>query len=279
MKKTWILLDVNYLAHRAFYSTGNLRTGSDATGVLYGVFREIFTQQSEHASRDIVFCFDYGKGKRYELLPTYKSTRKLKYATLTPSELELREEFETQLNKIREYYLPRLGYQNVLFAEGYEADDVIASLIINTIPETEDAIIVSSDQDLYQLLRPNVTHWNPTQKKSVSLASFSAEWGINPDQWPTVKALAGCSTDDVIGIDGVGEITAAKYLRGEMKPGGIVHNRLIEQANQTIKQNIPLVRLPFAGCPVFELKPDEVTNDRWRKLLEHLGFSSLLGDI
>ena len=275
--KTWLILDVCYLAHRAFHTTGGLNNGDVDTGTLFGVLRDVLSLQEEHATRDVVFAFDYGIGKRQALFPGYKASRRNK--VLDPGETALRESFYRQVDLLREKYLPKLGYSNVLYADGYEADDVIASVVTHSVDDGDTSIIVTSDKDLFQLLSPFVMVWNPTKKKMTTRSSFFAEWGIPPHKWPIAKALAGCSTDDVPGIQGVGEFTACKYIQNKIKPGGIIEKRLNEQAEAFVKQNLPLVKLPLDGCPKWDLKPDEITSGKWRRLLEHLQFNTLIPEI
>lgn len=69
-----LLLDVNYLCHRAYHTTGHLEFEGIVTGVLYGVLRDIRTLQ-ENLQGEPVFCFDKGPSKRKLTLPTYKGSR------------------------------------------------------------------------------------------------------------------------------------------------------------------------------------------------------------
>lgn len=271
----WLILDVNYLAHRAFHSTGKIGESGPTDGTLYGVLRDILSLQNDFNTNDIVFCFDSGNNKRNELLPDYKAGRVDPNAT--PEQIENKRLFYIQVDKLRDYYLPKLGYSNVFHCPGFEGDDIIASLVRNTIPRMQKVTIVTSDGDMFQLLTENVVCWNPTLKVCTTRESFIQQWDVSPDMWPIVKALAGCSTDNVPGLQGVGEITAARFLAGTLNPGK-KKTLIVNYYAETTTRNLPLVRLPFAGCPTYKLSSEEnVSKQKWESLLKYLGFTDLIG--
>lgn len=271
--KTYLVLDATYLCHRAFHAFPELRHGTDATGVLYGFFRELVTLKDTHNTSDFIFCFDYGRSKRREAFNGYKAKR------LQTTPFDIKDGLHFQMDDLRTHYLPELGYRNIFFQSGYEADDVIAS-VIGGSNARDDMIIVSSDKDMYQLLMyPRVCIWNPAKKKAYTAASLKKQYGIDPVQWPYVKALAGCSSDDIPGCPGVGEITAAKYLTGKLKPS-LKAWQAIEawqkDHSEDIKRNLSLVKLPYPGTAQFTIREDEFTEDKWRAVCKKLGMKSLL---
>lgn len=270
--KTWLLFDVSYLAYRAFYSTGQLSYDDVPTGVLYGVFSEVLRTMERFQEWNVVFCFDVGRPKRVKLLPTYKQGRRK--AEYTDEEQRARKEIKAQLDGLREDILPYIGFKNIFWAKGYEADDLIATTVLG-LEENEDAIMISNDQDLYQLLGPRCEMWELGKKQYLNAKKFQQRYGIKPEQWVEVKAIAGCTSDNVPGIQGVGEKTAIKYLRGELK--GKARNKIV--MNDDWPENRKLVRLPFRGCPTFEKRPDEVTKKRWQEAMKDFGFSSLINDV
>ena len=215
-KHRWILLDVNYLAYRAFHSTGDLHFKNSPTGVTYGVLSEALRVMERFQTKLVCWCFDYGKPLRTGLLPGYKGARKKARKEKTEAEKQAHENLKIQLDSMRTGLLRDLGFKNVFFEKGFEADDVIAKLA-QTIPHPHESIVVSSDQDLYQLLTANSMNWNPHKQELLTHDKFCRVYGITPQQWIDVKALAGCSSDNIPGIPGVGEKTAIKYLKGELK--------------------------------------------------------------
>lgn len=271
---SWLLLDVNYLAYRALYSTGALSFQDNPTGVIYGVLSEALRAMERFQTRQVCWCFDYGKPKRLELLSTYKTGRKNKRKEADEEEKRMHREMKFQLNDLRRNVLRELGFRNVFFAKGYEADDVIASLA-QSIPDPHLSIMVSSDEDLYQLLSDRCLLWNPHKQQVINVEKFVEMYGVFPDDWIKVKALAGCSSDDIKGLPGVGEKTAIKYLRSEIKPGTKTAIKFLNAA-QTLQTNLPLVRLPYENCPTFKRKKDKVTRQKWSTVLERFGFDSLI---
>jgi 5'-3' exonuclease len=104
--------------------------------------------------------------------------------------------------------------------------------------------------------------------------TFKERYGISPKRWIAVKALAGCNTDNIPGITGVGEASAVKYLRGNLKESSIYYRRIEEGIAQGILQtNRALVKLPFEGTPVPELRVDDDLN--WGPTMKRLGIRTL----
>jgi DNA polymerase-1 len=268
---TILILDVNYLAYRALYTVGDMVHEDMRTGIAFGVFRDVITLQERFDADHVAFCFDSKHSLRKDLCPSYKSSRADK--NKTRDEQKRLDDFREQVTTLRRHLLPSIGFRNIFLFPGYESDDIIAALC-QLLSSRESAIIVSADKDLYQCLsiKPEVVMFNPQSKKLVSYQSFVNEWKITPQQWPEVKAWAGCPTDDIVGLKGVGEKTAAKYVRGELKATAL--KKFQEQA--VVKTfNMPLVTLPFMGMPEPCLKHDEVTPEKWQNVLDLLGIGSL----
>lgn len=275
---TWLLFDTNFLCYRAHYSTGQLRYNRDPTGVLYGVFRAAKDLQDRfQAHASTLWCFDHGKSLREQELVGYKSTRRRK--KLTDEEEADMVGFKAQVKRLKKDYLPRVGYQ-VFYSKGYEADDVIASLTEllvfknATVDNPDRIVIVSADKDLYQLLRPNVTMFNPNKDREFTHRDFVDEYGIGPKAWATVKAMAGCSTDDIPGIPGVGEKTAIKFLRAELPKTSNAY-RLIRAGASLVPKNLRFVKLPFEGCPQFSVSSGRPDEKELNAVYKELGFTTL----
>ena len=243
------------------------------TGVLFGVFRDINTLVDELNGQP-VFCFDRGINRRKEVYPEYKGSRKEARDKSTDEEKEIHREFMKQVDMLRDKYLPRMGFRNILSADGYEADDVIARICMD-MPPGDCATIVSSDADMWQLLVDRrVRCYNPTKKTFTTATAFRTAFGLEPSQFADVKAIAGCATDDVPGVAGVGETTAAKFIRGDLKPGKKFDD--IVKASDMWKRNLQLVKLPFEGTPSFEIIDDVVTDGDWNFVVDKLGMPSLV---
>lgn len=268
MSEVILLLDVNYLSWRAAHTTGSLTHDGLGTGVAFGVLRDIESQTQIHSATKLVLAFDSRVSKRKEICPGYKGTRN---EGLSEEELKAKELVYAQIERLRTQLLPLSGYRNVVTVEGYEADDVIAKYV-QDISSKDKAIIVSADQDLWQCVGKNVSCFNPTKREFVTGDSFRAQFGIDPLQWAHVKALAGCGTDEVEGIKGIGEASAAGWFSGKLKSGKKYD--LISENLHFIEKNLPLVKLPFPGIEVPELVEDEVTEQSKLEVQVLLGIRS-----
>lgn len=268
MSNPWLLLDVSYLAWRSYYAFGNLSYNQIPTTVVFGVLREIMALREQFSTSRTAFCFDVGKPWRSLDCPEYKSGRE---------EDENRRAVREQLTKLRKDYLPSLGFQNILWQKGYEADDVIAKVIEDRPKRT--FIVVSADQDLFQLLRgERVLIWNPHKKIRWTQKSFEETYGISPDLWADVKAIAGCSSDNIAGVRGIGEKTAIKFLSGRLAENSAAFKKIVK-GNKQWQRNLGLVRLPYPGMKPFTLKKDKTTPEKWKALIDRLGMKSLAKDI
>jgi len=271
MSQPWLLLDVSGLAYRAMHSTGDLSFEGIETGAVYGLFRSVMDLQDLFATNRVVFCFDGGYAKRLEVSRSYKQNR---HKDDDVEMQEVRISMRKQLKRLRTEYLPDIGFKNVFWQKGYEADDVIASCC-HYMPQGERAIIVSSDEDLWQLLVDDrVSMYSPASKKSMTAQLFRREYGIDPFLWSDVKAIAGCPGDNVIGVQGVGPKTAAKFLAGQLKSTTKKHQDIVLHTDRW-NRNIKLVRLPFEGTEKFEMQDDELFDERWQKVMDSLGMKTL----
>lgn len=269
MTKVWTFLDINNLAWRAMFGHGQGRE----SGVVYGILRDLETFQAKFGSYTTVCCFDHGKGKRETAHSFYKETRRKKKFT-DDQEFEFRE-FKDQITRLRCDILPKIGYSNILYQDGYEADDIIASAV-NALPDgdKDEAVIISGDKDLLQLLSDSVKVYHPITDKLVTRTSFRKEWGLGPGAWNKIKAVAGCKTDDIPGVEGVGELTAAKFFRRERLKQGLATKIDAFMKTDEYRRNLQLVSLPYEGCRTFNLYPDNLDLHALRRIKSELGIRS-----
>lgn len=281
MKGPWLILDCNYLCHRAKHTTGYLKHHETPTGVIFGVLKTIQSLQNQFNTNRIVFCWDSKKSKRREFYPGYKANR-LTFRTpsdeITEEETihwEMEYDFHRQMKKLRRRYLPMIGFRNIIFQQGYEADDHTA-MACNTLRKHEQkSVIVSSDHDMYQILYPKmVSMYSPSKRETITYTSFIQKYGIDPKEWANVLSIAGCSGDSVPGVKGVGEVTAIKYITKELTQGCQAHLS-IEASSDIIERTRMLVTLPFPGTQSFKKKKDDVTQSGWRQVAKLLGFRSM----
>lgn len=270
--RTWLIIDVSCLCFRAFHTTGGLRHGDQGTGIIFGVLRDIVTFSEMFLAHGVIFAFDDHNYDRRKLYPEYKKKRK----PPSPEEAELYDTLYTQVHRLYEKTLPEIGFKNIFKQSGKEADDIIASLCYDSLEENDDAIIISADKDLWQLLNNRVRVYNPIKKQTTSYFSFVKTLGIKPKQWITVKCLAGCNSDNIQGIPGVGEKTAIAYLRGLLKSGSKAESKILNGVRDgVIERNKGLVRLPIKGTNYFDIVLDHTKSTNWNRIVSEFGMRSL----
>lgn len=273
MSRKYLLLDCNYLCHRAKHSTGGLSYGGNATGVIYGFLKSLSTFQDLFNTSNFVFCWDSNTSKRKEIYSEYKANREREY---TDEEIEFDRLFRRQMKKLRTTYLPMIGFKNVFVQRGYESDDILAEISLHSIRGKDEAIIISSDKDLYQCIEHNVSFYNPQTNKHLTLQGFKKQYEIEPTLWGMVKSLAGCTTDNVKGIQGVGEITAIKFLLDRLNPDSKAYREIISVQGRKISDfNQQLVILPMHAIHGINLKRDSLSEQGWKQVAKLLGMKSI----
>lgn len=276
-----VLFDTQYIGRCAQHTTGGMRSGSDGTGVLFGIFRDLVEVMDTYQTERVVLFFDspITTLRRRLLHPGYKLSRQQRRAEQTEAEQTEEAEFHAQIARLRDELLPRFATPEACQqAEGYEADDLIAAWVEQHHRPGEDrTLIVSADADLHQLLRPGLAC--RTRKGDLTThAGFVAQWGIEPKQWATAKAIAGCSTDDVPGVRGVGEATAIKWLTGQLTHG-VKHDAIQEaHAAGQIRQSLQLVTLPLPGTPTPEALGCGIDRNSLQAVLDSLHIRAFRAD-
>jgi DNA polymerase-1 len=212
-----LLLDGHSLAYRAFYAlpVENFSTSTgQPTNAVYGFTSMLINTLRDERPTHVGVAFDVSRATfRSEEFPEYKATR-----SASP------DEFKSQVPLIREV-LDALSIPYVQ-VDGFEADDVIATLTTQAEAAGFDVLIITGDRDAYQLVDPHVTVLYP--KKGVSdLARMTPEaveekYGLTPAQYPDYAALRGDPSDNLPSIPGVGEKTAAKWVREYGSLDGLV---------------------------------------------------------
>jgi DNA polymerase I len=163
--------------------------------------------------------FDYSsKTFRNELYPEYKANRSAPPEDLVP-------QFGLIRQATRAFDLPCLEM------EGFEADDLIATYARLACEAGGDTTIISSDKDLMQLVGPSVSMYDPMKDKEIKVPEVIEKWGVTPDKMVDLQALMGDSVDNIPGVPGIGQKTAAQLLEeyGDL-------DTLLANASQ-IKQN------------------------------------------
>lgn len=218
--------------------------------IVYGFLDRVLGIAEIYETNRVVFLFDSHSSVRRKQFPEYKAARKV---AMTESAKRIRDQVHKQSAFLRETMLPSMGFRNVFMQEGLEADDLIAKICEQD--QLSLLIIVSQDEDLYQCLSPNVRIFKPRTNKEYTYKRYKSEWGLDAFEWADIKAIAGCKSDNIPGIEGVGEKTAAKYMRNE-RISEILKDR-IEKSDDLVARNFDLVCLPHSATAPIKIEWDE----------------------
>lgn len=205
MKETILIIDGSSLLYRAFYAIPSLTDSQGhPTNAVYGFLNMLLKLYEQLEPQYVAVAFDKDKHTfRNDLYAGYKATRK-------PAPDDLRPQFPL----IREV-LECLGI-HVLELEGYEGDDIIGTIARNMERDGFHVDIVTGDRDALQLVDDDVTvHLTKkgiTNMLAVTPEVMMAEYGYAPAQVIDMKALMGDTADNIPGVPGVGEKTAAKLI-------------------------------------------------------------------
>jgi DNA polymerase I len=207
-KATVLLLDGHSIAYRAFYALREVDMATSTgqpTNAVFGFTSMLINLLRDEEPTHVGVAFDVSrKTFRSETFADYKAGRQ-----------DTPEDFRGQVTLIREV-LDALRIRS-LAVENYEADDVIATLTTEATAAGMRVLICTGDRDALQLVNDDVTVLYPRRGVS-DLTRFTPEevqtkYGLSPQQYPDYAALRGDPSDNLPGIPGVGEKTAAKWVR------------------------------------------------------------------
>ena len=208
--KTLYLIDGNSLAYRAFFALPDTISTSKGqpSNAIFGFASMLVKLFTEYGNNPTIVCWDRGTSGRKELDPRYKANR--------PSKPDLLREQWPHFAPIVEAF----GWHNV-HVEGFEADDVIASLaeVARTAADPVPVVIVTGDRDSFQLIDPEghvtvmATARGITETKFYDYEGVIERYGIAPELIPDFYGLKGDSSDNIPGVPGIGDKTAAALLQ------------------------------------------------------------------
>lgn len=275
--KIWnLIIDSYYLCYKAFYSLpSNLSFKAQDTNIIYGFLSQVKKIVEQIRTDRIIFCFDSPKSYRRLVYPNYKNRK------LDPEVKKRLVQAKPQFVELEEEVLPKMGFKNIFSQNGYESDDLIAEICWRS---PDDYVIVSSDEDLFQLLYQGPVRETKifNTKKFIDLSTFQGTTRLKPTDWVMVKAIAGCSTDTVEGIEGVGEVKAIQYIKGELPDGKIKKRIESDEGKEIIHRNLNLVGLPHNGLkPLNEIQivDDDLYSIEFMEVFRDYGFQSFLKSI
>lgn len=239
-QKRLLLIDGHSMAYRAFFAlpAENFTTAQGQhTNAIYGFATMLISLLKDEKPTHVAVAFDVSrKTFRTDIFPEYKANR-----AKTP------DEFRSQMSFLNELVT---GFGITQFAlEGYEADDLIATITKQAEREDVEVLICTGDRDSFQLVTEKTTVLYPKRGVSemarMTPAAVVEKYGMTPDQYPDFAALRGDPSDNLPSIPGVGEKTAAKWIveYGSLqelianvdKVGGKVGQSLRDNLNDVIR--------------------------------------------
>ena len=200
------LIDGNSLAYRAFFALPESIGTSDGrpTNAIYGLASMLVKIIDEHHPQGVVVAWDAGMSGREVTYDLYKAQRK-------PRPDLLREQWPHLMPLVAAF-----GYTNVK-VDGYEADDVIASLTRQAREQGIEVMVVTGDRDAYQLVDDGVrvmsTSRGITETKIYDRAAVEERYGVPPELVTDLMGLRGDTSDNIPGVPGIGEKTATQLLQ------------------------------------------------------------------
>jgi DNA polymerase I len=278
------LVDGNNLAYRAFFALPEelATTEGFPTNALLGFTNMLFKLLSDYRPKGVAVAWDTRAVHRHELSEDYKSDRR-------PMPDLLGEQFP--------YFRPiveAFGYRNLEF-EGWEADDVIATLATRADEEGIRTVVVSTDRDAFQLVTDNVVlMMTPRGVADVNVYTpdrVEARYGIRPDQIPDFIGLKGDTSDNIPGVPGIGDKTAGQLIAqygsleevlehvDELSPAR--RKNLTEHADQARKsKELATMRRDLElGCDPAELVLLPPDRSELREMFRRFEFRNLLGRV
>ncbi|MBT4936316.1 hypothetical protein HON22_00190 [Candidatus Peregrinibacteria bacterium] len=217
MKKL-VIIDGHNLIFRAFYGVAPLADKQgNPSNAIYGFASMLFGILALEKPDFLALTFDIGKSFRHETYPAYKGTRQ-----------KCPEELISQMPKI--YNMVDIMKIPSFSVKGYEADDVIGTLAHKVVEKEDDILvhIISGDKDLFQLVKDRVVIAVPQRRGGAPIYYQHDEvvekMGVTPDQVPDFKGLAGDSSDNIKGVEGIGPKGASKLLEEFQNLEGVYEN-------------------------------------------------------
>jgi len=231
------LIDATAFCYRAFYALKGLSTSwGQPTNAIYGFTNMLNKILKDSHPKYLAVCFDVSR----------KTFRQEKYSAYKINRPAMPDSLSVQLPFIREiidaYGLARFEM------EGFEADDIIATLVEKLKNMGLPIIIVSSDKDILQLVGDNVRVFSPYKDKGIlySKKEILDRYGVKPENIIDILALMGDDTDNIAGVPGIGEKTASLLIKEFKSLDNLIKN--IDEIKsktimQAIKDNLNLIEL------------------------------------
>ncbi len=281
-KPTLVLIDGHSLAFRAFHALPlNLATpDGELTNAVYGFTSMLLNVLRDYQPEYVAVAFDVGKTFRHEMYEPYKGHRE-----------RMPDELRSQVERIKEV-VEALNIP-IFTAEGYEADDVLATLARQAAEQGVNTLIVTGDRDILQVVDDKIHVLTSGRQFSDTIiydpATVQEKYGLRPDQLLDLKALVGDKSDNIPGVRGIGEKGATELLQkygsldaifahlDEVKPErarkALIENREAAELSRKLGKIVTEapVKLDLAAC-----RTRDYDRDRVIRLFQDLAFRTLV---
>ncbi|MFH0790269.1 MAG: 5'-3' exonuclease H3TH domain-containing protein, partial [Candidatus Omnitrophota bacterium] len=235
--KRLYLIDATAFCYRAFYAISGLSTSfGQPTNAIYGFLNILNKILKEKKAEYVVACFDVSRD-------TFRAKKYAEYKIQRPP---MPDALGSQIPLIKQI-ISAYGIK-ILEKQGYEADDIIATIASKAKQEGVEVTIVSSDKDILQLVDENTVVFNPYKDGGVTYdsAKVLARFGIGAALIPDLIALMGDDVDNIPGVHGIGEKTAVELIKnsGSLKELlKAVDKVKQEKTRKALIENIDIIKL------------------------------------
>lgn len=274
------LVDGQAYIYRAFYAVRDLQTSKGfPTNAIFGFINMLQRLLQEQHPQHLAVVFDAkGKTFRNDLYTAYKANRLAMPETLRPQIPRIKE-------VVRAYRIP------VLELEGYEADDIIATLSARWEKQGAEVVIVSGDKDLMQMVSERVTMLDTMKGEHIGIPEVHAKFGVDPARVVDIQGLMGDASDNIPGVPGIGEKTAIKLITEWHTLDNLLSraDEIPGKLGEKIRANLELVRISktlatlHCDVPVHvelsDLMLEEPDKQRLTALFQEFEFRRLLAEV
>jgi DNA polymerase-1 len=282
-KKKLYLIDATAFCYRAFHAFGRLSTSfGQPTGAIYGFMRMLKKVIKEKKPDYLANCFDVSRD-------TFRQKKFKEYKIQRPP---MPDDLSSQIPLIKEI---SAAYGIALFEkEGFEADDIIATLAKKAKENDISVVIVSSDKDILQLVDESTQVFNPYEDEGMLYGEQEVEerFGVRPERIADIFALMGDAADNIPSVPGIGKKTALELIAdfGSLDKmlqniGKIKQEKLRNAVSgnlERIELNHQLVKLDSGVDVDFTLEKVRIKEPDFKelqRLFKHLEFKSLLKEL
>jgi len=282
-KERLVLVDATAFCYRAFYALKGLCTSfGQPTNAVYGFINMLNKIMKEKNPQFLAICFDVSRD----------TFRQKKFADYKIQRPPMPDGLVSQMPLIKEI-ISAYGIK-IIEKEGYEADDIIATLASKAKERGVPTTIISSDKDILQLVNDDAVVLSPSKDEEVFYDKHKVEerFGVLPSRITDIIALMGDDADNIPGVPGIGEKTAVELTKAFGSLDDLLNNIdkiKSEKIKNAVKMNIEMIKLNSElavldknveiDFDLDKLKVGEPNSKELYRLFKYLEFNKLLKDL